>query len=49
LKFVDSIGKRLRVLLVVFLWGPQRHPEIARSIGEAKKEFQKAAKMEEGK
>lgn len=32
------------VLLVVFLWGPQKLPELARSIGLAKKEFEKAAK-----
>jgi len=34
----------LGVLLVVFLWGPQKLPELARSIGLAKKEFEKAAK-----
>ena len=32
------------VLLVVFLWGPQKLPELARSVGLAKKEFEKAAK-----
>ena len=32
------------ILLVVFLWGPQKLPELARSIGLAKKEFEKAAK-----
>ena len=32
------------VLLVVFLWGPQKLPELARSIGLAKKEYEKAAK-----
>lgn len=32
------------VLLVVFLWGPQKLPELAKSIGLAKKEFEKAAK-----
>ncbi len=32
------------VLLVVFLWGPQKLPELARSIGVAKKEFDNAAK-----
>ena len=32
------------VLLVVFLWGPQKLPELARSIGLAKREFEKAAK-----
>lgn len=34
----------LGILLVVFLWGPQKLPELARSIGLAKKEFDKAAK-----
>ena len=32
------------VLLVVFLWGPQKLPELARSVGLAKKEFEKVAK-----
>ena len=32
------------ILLVVFLWGPQKLPELARSIGIAKKEFDKATK-----
>jgi sec-independent protein translocase protein TatA len=34
----------LGILLVVFLWGPQKLPELARSIGLAKKEFEKSAK-----
>ena len=34
----------IAILLVVFLWGPQKLPELARSIGLAKKEFEKAAK-----
>jgi sec-independent protein translocase protein TatA len=34
----------IAVVLVVFLWGPQKLPELARSIGLAKKEFDKAAK-----
>jgi len=34
----------LGILLVVFLWGPQKLPELARSIGLAKKEFEEAAK-----
>jgi len=32
------------VILVIFLWGPQKLPELAKSIGLAKKEFDKAAK-----
>ena len=34
----------LGILLVVFLWGPQKLPELAKSIGLAKKEFDKAAR-----
>jgi len=29
---------------VIFIWGPQKLPELARSIGLAKKEFDKATK-----
>jgi sec-independent protein translocase protein TatA len=29
------------VILVIFLWGPKKLPELARSIGLAKKEFEK--------
>jgi sec-independent protein translocase protein TatA len=32
------------ILVVIFLWGPQKLPELARSIGLAKKEFDKATK-----
>ena len=32
------------ILVVIFLWGPQKLPELAKSIGLAKKEFEKAAK-----
>ena len=32
------------ILVVIFLWGPKKLPELARSIGLAKKEFEKAAK-----
>ena len=34
----------LAVLLIVFLWGPNKLPEIARSIGQARKEFEKATR-----
>jgi len=34
----------IAILLVIFLWGPQKLPELARSIGLAKKEFDKATK-----
>ncbi len=34
----------LGILVVVFLWGPQKLPELARSIGLAKKEFDKVTK-----
>ncbi len=32
------------VVLVVFLWGPKKIPELARSIARAKKEFDSASK-----
>lgn len=32
------------ILIVIFLWGPQKLPEMAKSIGQAKREFEKAAK-----
>jgi sec-independent protein translocase protein TatA len=32
------------VLAVIFLWGPHKLPEMARSIGQAKREFEKASK-----
>ncbi|GBC70321.1 Sec-independent protein translocase protein TatA [Candidatus Calditenuaceae archaeon HR02] len=32
------------VLLVLFLWGPERLPKIARAFGQAKREFEKASK-----
>ncbi|MGD0175239.1 MAG: twin-arginine translocase TatA/TatE family subunit [Candidatus Bathyarchaeia archaeon] len=30
------------IILVIFLWGPKKLPELARSIGLAKKEFEKS-------
>jgi len=36
------------VLIVIFLiWGPSKIPELARSLGRAKKEFEKAVKEAE--
>jgi sec-independent protein translocase protein TatA len=32
------------VLAVIFLWGPNKIPELARSIGQARKEFEKVQK-----
>jgi sec-independent protein translocase protein TatA len=33
------------VLAVIFLWGPNKIPELARSIGQARREFEKAQKQ----
>jgi sec-independent protein translocase protein TatA len=30
------------IILVIFLWGPKKLPELARSLGLAKKEFKKS-------
>lgn len=32
------------ILLVIFLWGPAKIPELARALGRAKKEFDTASK-----
>jgi sec-independent protein translocase protein TatA len=32
------------ILILLFLWGPSKVPEMARVIGQAKREFDKAAK-----
>ena len=32
------------IAVVIFLWGPQKIPELARSLGRAKGEFDKASK-----
>ena len=34
----------LVVVLVLFLWGPEKLPKLARSVGQAKKEFEKASR-----
>lgn len=32
------------ILIILFLWGPEKLPKMARSLGQAKKEFEKASK-----
>ncbi|MEM4766433.1 MAG: twin-arginine translocase TatA/TatE family subunit, partial [Nitrososphaerota archaeon] len=32
------------IIIVLLLWGPSQLPKMARALGEAKKEFKKAAK-----
>jgi sec-independent protein translocase protein TatA len=32
------------IIIVLFLWGPEKLPKMARSLGQAKKEFEKAAR-----
>ena len=32
------------VLAIVFVWGPEKVPDIARAIGQAKREFDKASR-----
>ena len=36
------------VIAIIFLWGPQKLPELARSVGLARKEFEKASKEASG-
>jgi sec-independent protein translocase protein TatA len=32
------------IVIVIFLWGPQKIPELARGLGRAKREFEQASK-----
>lgn len=32
------------ILVVIFIWGPNKIPEIARSLGKARKEFEEASR-----
>ena len=32
------------IIIILFLWGPEKLPKMARSLGQAKKEFEKATK-----
>jgi sec-independent protein translocase protein TatA len=34
----------LVVVLVLFLWGPEKLPKLARAVGQAKREFEKASR-----
>ncbi len=34
----------LVVALVLFLWGPEKLPKLARAVGQAKREFEKASR-----
>ena len=36
------------IVIVIFLWGPQKIPELAKAVGSAKKEFDKASKEMDG-
>ena len=37
----------IAIVLVFLLWGPQKIPELAKAIGEARREFDKASKESE--
>ena len=37
----------IALLVIFFIWGPSKLPELARSLGKAKKEFSKAMKEAE--
>ncbi len=32
------------IVIVIFVWGPSKLPEVARSLGRAKKEFEEASR-----
>lgn len=36
------------IVVVIFLWGPQKIPELARGLGRAKREFEQASREVEG-
>ena len=36
------------IVIVIFLWGPQKIPELARGLGRAKREFDQASKEFQG-
>jgi sec-independent protein translocase protein TatA len=36
------------IVIVIFLWGPQKIPELARGLGRAKREFEQASREVEG-
>jgi sec-independent protein translocase protein TatA len=39
-----ELGTIAAILLVFFLWGPQKIPELARVVGQARREFENATK-----
>jgi sec-independent protein translocase protein TatA len=36
------------VIVAILLWGPKKLPELAKAVGEARREFEKASKEGEG-
>jgi sec-independent protein translocase protein TatA len=36
------------IVIAIFLWGPQKIPELARGLGRARREFEQASKEVEG-
>ncbi len=39
----------IAVIIILLIWGPNQLPKLARALGQAKKEFQKAQEEEEKK